>query len=65
MNKDKREELLAGELFAMTALGSTDAEARENEDAFLARLGNYADGFTKEEVWEVWKNALEITSEEN
>ena len=65
MDKNKREELLAGELFEMIALGWTDEEAREKEKAFFERIGDYAEGFTKEEVWEIWENALEITSEEN
>ena len=63
MDKNKQEELLAGELFEMIALGWTDEEARENEEAFFERIGDYADGFTKEEVWEIWENALEIASE--
>lgn len=65
MDKSRQEELLAGELFEMIALGWTDEEARENEEAFFERIGDYAEGFTKEEVWEIWENALEIASEEN
>lgn len=65
MDKNRQEELLAGELFEMIALGWTDEEARENEEAFFERIGDYAEGFTKEEVWEIWENALEIASEEN
>lgn len=34
MDKNKQEELLAGELFEMIALGWTDEEARENKEAF-------------------------------
>ena len=63
MDKSRQEELLAGELFEMIALGWTDEEARENKEAFFERIGDYADGFTKEEVWEIWENALEIASE--
>lgn len=63
MDKDRRRELLAGELFEMIALGWTDEEARENEDAFFERIGDYAEGLTKEEIWEIWKNAIEITQE--
>lgn len=63
MDKNRQEELLASELFEMIALGWTDEEARENEEAFFGRIGDYADGFTKEEVWEIWENALEIASE--
>ena len=63
MDKNRQEELLAGELFEMIALGWTDGEARENEEAFFERIGDYAEGFTKEEVWEIWENALEIASE--
>ena len=57
--KDRAEELLAGELYEMVALGWTDEEARENEDAFFERIGDYADGLTKEEVWQVWENVIE------
>ena len=63
MDKNRQEELLAGELFEMIALGWTDEEARENEEAFFERIDDYAEGFTKEEVWEIWENALEIASE--
>ena len=63
MDKNRQEELLAGELFKMIALGWTDEEAREDEEAFFERIGDYAEGFTKEEVWEIWENALEIASE--
>ena len=54
-------EMLAGELFEMVAFGWTDDEARENEDLFFERIGNYAEGLTKEEVWEVWNNVWEYT----
>lgn len=59
MSKDRKEELLAVELYEMVALGWTDEEARENEDAFFDRIGDYADGLTKEEVWEVWEHVIE------
>ena len=42
MDKSRQEELLAGELFEMIALGWTDEEARENEEAFFERIGDYA-----------------------
>lgn len=61
MDKDRRSELLAGEIFEMISLGWTDEEAREDEDAFFDRIGDYAEGLTKEEVWEIWENAIEIT----
>lgn len=60
---DKTKELLAGELFEMIALGWTDENARENKEAFFDRIGDYAEGLSEEEVWEVWENALEIASE--
>jgi hypothetical protein len=65
MDKDRRSELLAREIFEMISLGWTDEEAREAEDAFFERIGDYAEGFSKEEVWEVWKNALEIAQSGN
>ena len=65
MDKDRRSELLAGELFEMIAFGWTDEEARAAEDAFFERIGDYAEGFTKEEVWEIWENALEIAQSGN
>jgi hypothetical protein len=61
MDKDRRSELLAGEIFEMISLGWTDEEAREDENAFFDRIGDYAEGLTKEEVWEIWENAIEIT----
>lgn len=63
-DKDYIEEMLAGELFEMIALGWTDEEARENKEAFFERIGDYANGLTEEEVWEVWQNAWEITEDE-
>ena len=58
-DRDERQEALAGELFEMKAFGWTDEEARENEKAFFERIGHYALGLTKEEVWEVWQNVWE------
>ena len=58
-DRDSRQEALAGELFEMKAFGWTDEEARENEKAFFERIGHYALGLTKEEVWEVWQNVWE------
>ena len=58
-DRTHRQELLAGELFEMKALGWTDEEARADEEAFFERIGHYADGLTKEEVWEVWQNVWE------
>lgn len=63
-DKDYIEEVLAGELFEMIALGWTDEEAKENKEAFFERIGDYANGLTEEEVWEVWQNAWEITEDE-
>jgi len=48
----------------MIALGWTDEEARENKEAFFDRIGDYAEGPSEEEVWEVWENALEINEED-
>lgn len=59
MNKDRKMELLAGELFEMVAFGWTDEEARENEELFFERIGDYANGLTKEDVWEVWQNVVD------
>ena len=59
-DKDYIEEMLAGELFEMIALGWTDEEAKADKDAFFERIGHYANGLTEEEVWEVWHNAWEI-----
>ena len=59
MDKDRRSELLAGELFEMIAFGWTTEDARGNEEAFFDRIGDYAEGFSKEEVWEVWENAID------
>ena len=64
--EDKEQALmeLAGEMNEMIALGWKEEEAHEDEDAFLGRLGDYAEGLTLEEIWQTWKNAWEIRREE-
>ncbi len=52
--KESKEMALAGELREMIAFGWTDSEAHENEDAFLDRIGEYADGLTKDDIYRVW-----------
>lgn len=64
VDKDDIEEMLADELFEMIALGWTDEEARGNEDAFFERIDKYTDVLTKEDIWRVWQNALDISAEE-
>lgn len=54
---------LAGEMNEMIALGWEEEEAHEDEDAFLGRLGDYAEGLTPEEIWQTWKNVWEIRKE--
>ena len=54
---------LAGEMNEMIALGWEEEEAHEDEDAFLGRLGDYAEGLTLEEIWQTWKNVWEIRKE--
>lgn len=61
---EARREALAAELDEMIALGWTDEEAKENEDGFFERIGKFADGISKEEVWEIWKNVWEYKMEE-
>ena len=61
---EARREALAAELDEMVALGWTDEEAKENEDGFFERIGKFADGISKEEVWEIWKNVWEYKMEE-
>lgn len=63
MNKDIAMELLAGELREMISLGWTDEEARADEDAFFERIGDYAEGLTKEEVWDTWNNVIAMVEE--
>lgn len=55
-NMNMAEEALAGEFREMIALGWTDEEARTNEEMFFDRIGSYADGLTKDDVWRVWDN---------
>ena len=64
--EDKEQALmeLAGEMNEMIALGWEEEEAHEDEDAFLGRLGDYAEGLTLEEIWQTWKNVWEIRREE-
>ncbi len=59
VDQDEIEELLAGELDEMIALGWTDEEARENEDAFFERIGNYTEVLTADDIWRVWQNVLD------
>ena len=63
--KDKEQALmeLADEMNEMIALGWEEEEAHEDEDAFLRRLGDYAEGLTLEEIWQTWKNVWEIRKE--
>ena len=60
-----KREYLAGELDEMIALGWTWQEAKEDEDGFFERIGGFADGIPKEEVWEIWKNVYEAKMEES
>lgn len=64
--EDKEQALmeLAGEMNEMIALGWEEEEAHEDEDAFLGRLGDYAEGLTLEEIWQTWKDVWEIRREE-
>ena len=55
---------LADEMNEMIALGWEEEEAHEDEDAFLGRLGDYAEDLTLEEIWQTWKNVWEIRREE-
>ena len=63
--EDKEQALmeLADEMNEMIALGWEEEEAREDEDAFLRRLEDYAEGLTLEEIWQTWKNVWEIRKE--
>ena len=65
ISEDKEQALmeLAGEMNEMIALGWEEEEAHEDEDAFLGRLGDYAEGLTLEEIWQTWKNVWEIRKE--
>ena len=64
MDKDRKKELLAGELFEMVSFGWTDEEARADKEAFFERIGDYANGLTEEEIWEVWQNVLDYYEEQ-
>ena len=63
--EDKEQALmeLADEMNEMIALGWEEEEAHEDEDAFLERLGDYAEGLTLEEIWQTWENVWEIRKE--
>lgn len=63
-DRDSRQEALAGELSEMFALGWTDEEARADKEAFFERIGDYANGLTEEEIWEVWQNVLDYHEEQ-
>jgi hypothetical protein len=62
-NEESKEQVLmelADEMNEMIALGWEEEEAHEDEDAFLGRLGDYAEDLTLEEIWQTWKNVWEI-----
>lgn len=61
---DARREALAAELDEMIALGWTADEAIEDPDAFFERIGKFAEGIPKEEIWEIWERTWETKMEE-
>lgn len=56
VDHDEIEELLAGELDEMIALGWTDEEAKADKEAFFNRIYSFTDVLTEDEIWEVWQN---------
>ena len=60
--KDGLEQDLAGELREMISLGWTDEEAQDDEDAFLDRIGEFAEGLDEDDVWRVWRQVWEQTA---
>ena len=60
--KDGLEQDLAGELREMISLGWTDEEAQDDEDAFLDRIGEFAEGLDEDAVRRVWRQVWEQTA---
>lgn len=65
MKKELLEELLAGQIRELIALGWTKEEAEADEDTFLQVIGKtYTDGLMRDDVMIVFNNVLEQVSDE-
>lgn len=60
----RTEATLAVTLREMIAQGWTDSEAHDNKEAFFHRIGNEADRFTEDQVYEVWGYVYEDVMDE-
>ena len=60
----RTEATLAATLREMIAQGWTDSEAHDKKEAFFHRIGNVADGFTEDQVYEVWGYVYEDVMDE-
>ena len=65
MKKELLEELLAGQIRELIALGWTKEEVRADEDTFFQVIGKtYTDGLTRDDVMIVFNNVLEQVNDE-
>lgn len=65
MKKELLEELLAGQIRELIALGWTKEEVEADEETFFQVIGKeYTDGLTREDVMIVFGNVLEQVDEE-
>ena len=65
MKKELLEELLAGQIRELIALGWTKEEVGADEDTFFQVIGKtYTDGLTRDDVMIVFNNVLEQVNDE-
>lgn len=61
---NRAEATLAVALREMIAQGWTPEEAHDNKEAFFKRIGDVADRFTEDQVYEVWEYVYEDIMDE-
>lgn len=61
---NRAEATLAVALREMIAQGWTPEEAHDNKEAFFERIGDVADRFTEDQVYEVWEYVYEDVMDE-
>ena len=65
MKKELLEELLAGQIRELIALGWTKEEVEADEETFFQVIGKeYTDGLTRDDVMIVFNNVLEQVNDE-
>ena len=65
MKKELLEELLAGQVRELIALGWTKKEVESDEETFFRAIGKtYTDGLTRDDIMNVFNNVLEQVNDE-